>query len=156
MFYIQISTKKQAFDFSKINSYTNICLIFLCDAKLTTSLLVILISSKNLKAVYLSFHRFNDSGTREFELVTGEFELVTRGFKLAIRKFELVTREFELLTCGFELVTRGFELALLNINSSFVCYQLVVLSFQLETRNSQRVTCNSCFTISRFLWYLVM
>ena len=71
-----------------------------------------LISSKNLKDVYLSFHWFNDSWTREFELVTHGFELVTRGFELATREFELVTR-------GFELVTRGFELGLWNFNSYF-------------------------------------
>ena len=37
-FYIRISTKKkkQAFDFLKINSSTNVCLKFLCDAKLIT------------------------------------------------------------------------------------------------------------------------
>ena len=78
-----------------------------------------LISSKNMKAVYLSFHWFNDSWTRGFELVTREFELVTRGFELVTREFELVTRGFELVTRGFELVTRGFELALLNFNSCF-------------------------------------
>ena len=54
-----------------------------------------LISSKNLKAVYLSFHWFNDSRTHGFERVTHEFELVTR-------EFELATREFELAPCGFE------------------------------------------------------
>ena len=48
--------KKQAFSFSKRNCYTNTCLKFLCDAKLITSLLTFLISSKKLKAVYLSFH----------------------------------------------------------------------------------------------------
>ena len=71
-----------------------------------------LISSKNLKAISLSYHWFNDSWTRGFKLVTRGFELVTRGF-------ELVTREFELVTRGFELVTRGFELALLNFNACF-------------------------------------
>ena len=64
-----------------------------------------LISTKNLKAVYLSFHWSNDCRTREFELVTREFELVTPGFELLIR--------------GSELVARGFELALLNFNSCF-------------------------------------
>ena len=49
IFYIRISTKKQAFDFLKRNSYTNVCLQLLCDAKLMTSLLIFLISSKNLK-----------------------------------------------------------------------------------------------------------
>ena len=53
-----------------------------------------LISSKNLKDVYLNFHWFNDSWTRGFELVT--------------RWFELVTREFELVARGFELITRGY------------------------------------------------
>ena len=67
----------------------------------------LLISSKNLKAVYLSFHWFNDSRTRGFELVTTGFELVTREFKLVTREFELVTRGFELVTRGFELVTRN-------------------------------------------------
>ena len=46
-----------------------------------------LISRKNLKAVYLSFHWFNDSGTRGFEPVTCRLELVTRGFELALLKF---------------------------------------------------------------------
>ena len=36
-----------------------------------------LISSKNLEAVCLSFHWFNDSLTRESELVTRGFVLVT-------------------------------------------------------------------------------
>ena len=40
IFYIRISIKKQAFDFLKINSYTNYCLKFLCDLKLITSLLI--------------------------------------------------------------------------------------------------------------------
>ena len=69
-----------------------------------------LISSKNFKAVYLSFHWFIDSRTRGFELVTCELKLVTRDFGLVTRGFELVTREFKLVTCEFELVTRGFEL----------------------------------------------
>ena len=124
IFYIRISTKKQAFDFSKWNSYTNTCLKFLCDAKLITSLLTFLISSKKLKAVYLSFHWFNDCRTRGFELVTRGFELVTRGFELVTRGFELVTREFELVTRGFELVTRGFELATRR-------FELVLLNFNL-------------------------
>ena len=42
------------------------------------------------------------------------------------------TRGFELVTRWFEIVTRGFE------------FQFVLL-----TRNSQLVTRNSCFTISR-------
>ena len=37
--YIRISTKKQAFNISERNSYTNACLKFLCDTKLITSLL---------------------------------------------------------------------------------------------------------------------
>ena len=32
-------TEKQAFDFLKRNSYTNVCLKFLCDAKLITPLI---------------------------------------------------------------------------------------------------------------------
>ena len=52
---MRISTKKQVFDFYKRNSYTNACLKFLCDAKLITSLLIFVISSKKLKAVYLRF-----------------------------------------------------------------------------------------------------
>ena len=68
-----------------------------------------LISSKNLKDVYLSFYWFNDSWAREFELVTRGFELVTRGFELATREFELVTRGFELVTCGFELALWNFN-----------------------------------------------
>ena len=41
LFYIQISTKKQAFDFFKRNSYTNAFWKFLCNAKLITSLIII-------------------------------------------------------------------------------------------------------------------
>ena len=133
IFYIRISTEKQAFDFLKRNSYTNTCLKFLFDAKLITSLIIFLISSKKLKAASLSFIWFNDSRTREFELLTRGFELITRGFELVPREFELVTREFEqvsrefepitrgaeLVTHGFELVNRGFELALLKFNSCF-------------------------------------
>ena len=51
-----------------------------------------LISSKNLKAVYLSFHWSNDFWTHGCGLPTHEFEIETR-------EFELVTCEFELLTC---------------------------------------------------------
>ena len=54
--YSNLNKKKQAFDFSKGNSYTNACLKFLCDAKLITSILIFLISSKNLLAAYLSFY----------------------------------------------------------------------------------------------------
>ena len=38
---------------------------------------------ENFKAVYLSFHWFNDSWTRGFELVSREFEIGTRGFEIA-------------------------------------------------------------------------
>ena len=48
-FYIGILTKRQAFDFFQRNSYTNICLKFLYDAKLMTPLLILTISGKNLK-----------------------------------------------------------------------------------------------------------
>ena len=80
------------------------------------SLITFLISSKRLMAVHLSFHWFNDSRTREFELVTRGFELVTPEFELVIRGFKLVTFEFELVTRGFELVTGEFKLAFLNFN----------------------------------------
>ena len=77
----------------------------------------------NLKAVYLSFHWFDNSWThgfglvtRRFELVTRRFELVTRGFELVTRRFELVTRGLELVTREAELITRGFEVALFNFN----------------------------------------
>ena len=50
-----------------------------------------LISSINLKAIYLSFHWFNDSWTRGFEFVTRGFELVTRGFELVLSSFQLVS-----------------------------------------------------------------
>ena len=106
-FHIRISTKRQAFHFFQRNCYTNVCLKFLYDAKLMTPLLILTISSKNLKWKQ-HFHNV----TRGFELVTCRFELVTRGF-------ELVTRGFELVTRGFELVTRGFELSLLNFKSCF-------------------------------------
>ena len=134
IFYIRISTKKHAFHFFKRSSYTNACLKFLCDTKLLTIL------SKNMKAVYFSFHWFNDSRTsefelvtRRFELVTGEFELVTRGFELVTRWFELVTRELELVTRGFELVTRGFKLVTRGFELVTRRYELVLLNF------------NSCF-----------
>ena len=68
--------------------------------KLITTLLIFSISSKKVKAVYLSFHLFNDSRTRGFELVTRAFELVTR-------ESELKTRGIGLIICGFELVTRN-------------------------------------------------
>ena len=58
----------------------------------------------HFKAVFLSFHWLNDSGTRGFELITRGFELITRGFKLVTRGFELVTRKVELVTRGFQLV----------------------------------------------------
>ena len=44
-----IRFKKQAFDFYKTNSYTNVCLKFLCDAYLITPFFYFLISGKNLK-----------------------------------------------------------------------------------------------------------
>ena len=59
---------------------------------------VILISFKNLKGAYLSFHWFSDCWTRRFELASLGFERAAR---------------------GFELGTRGFEPALLNFNSRF-------------------------------------
>ena len=71
-----------------------------------------LIPSKNLKAVYLSFHWINGSPTRGFELAN-------RGSEFVTREFELVTRGFELMTRESELVTRRFELAFLNFNSHF-------------------------------------
>ena len=40
IFYIRISSKKLAFDFSKKNSYTNAYLKFLCDTELITLLLI--------------------------------------------------------------------------------------------------------------------
>ena len=86
----------------------------------------------NFKAVYFSFHWFNDSWTRGFELVIRGFELVTRGFKLATRGIELATRKVELVTREFrnrnsQIWTRKFQ------------FQLVLLSFQsykLVTSNS--------------------
>ena len=132
--YSNLHTQKNRYSiFLKTNSYTNTRLKFRCDAKLITSLLFFLISTKNLKAVYLSFHWFDDSWNRwyelvtpelkllprRFELTTREFELITPGFELVTRGNELVTYGFELVTCGFELVTRGFELAHLNLNLCF-------------------------------------
>ena len=66
-----------------------------------------LISSINLKAVYLSFHWFNYSWTRGFKLVTGGFELVTGGFELVTRLFELVLLSFQLVLLRFQLVSRN-------------------------------------------------
>ena len=54
IFYIQISTKKQAFDFSKRNSYTNACLTFLCDA-IDNVTSYFLISSKKIEGCLLKF-----------------------------------------------------------------------------------------------------
>ena len=51
-----------------------------------------LISSKNLKAIYLNFPWHNDSRTRGFDLATRGFEVATRDFKLVTRGFELATR----------------------------------------------------------------
>ena len=51
----------------------------------------ILGNERNIKAIYLSFHRLND------------FELITRGFELVTRRIELVTRKAELVICEFEL-----------------------------------------------------
>ena len=48
-FHIRISTKRQAFDFFQRNSYTKVCLKFLYARKLMTPLLILTISSKNLK-----------------------------------------------------------------------------------------------------------
>ena len=80
-----------------------------------------LISSKYLKAVYLSFHWSNDFrthgcelATHEFEIETREFEVVTRGFELVTCEFELVTHEVELVPRGFELVGQGFKFLDLN------------------------------------------
>ena len=124
--FIRISTKKQAFDFSKKNSYTNSLFKIPLWLEIDNATSYFLISSKHFKTLYLSCHWFSASRTREFELVTRGFELVTRGFELVTRRFELVTRGFELVTHGFELVTResglvtgGFELTLLNFNSCF-------------------------------------
>ena len=101
--------KKAGIQFFLKNPYANASLKFLCDTKLVTSLLIFLISCKNLKAVYLSFHWFDDSWTRGFKLATRKFGLVIHGFELVTRGFEVVTREFELVTRRLELVTREFE-----------------------------------------------
>ena len=85
------------------------------------------------KAAYLSFHWFNDSWSRGFELVT-------RGFKLVTRGFELVTRVFELVTCGFELVTRGFELVTREFELVTRGFELVTREFELVTRGFELVT----------------
>ena len=133
MFYIQISSKKTYIRFFQ-QKFLHKCLFKIpLWREIDNVTSHFLISSKNFKAVYLSFLWFNDSSTRGFELVTREFELVTcgfepvtRGFELETPRFELVTRGFELLNRGFELVTRryelvtrGFQLALLNFNSCF-------------------------------------
>ena len=86
-----------------------------------------LVSSINLKAVYLGFHCFSDSWTRGFELATRRLELVTRRLELVTRGLELVTGGFELVTRGFELVTRGFELVTLG-------FEHVIRGFELVTR----------------------
>ena len=107
----------------------------------------LLISSKNLKAVYLSFHWFNDSWTcgfelvaRTFELVTRRFEFVTCGFELVTRVFELVTRGFELVTCTFELVTGGFDLVTRRLELVTCEFELVTREIELVTRGLELVT----------------
>ena len=95
-----------------------------------------LISSINLKAVYLNFNQFNDSWTLGFELVTCGFELVTYGFKLVTPGFELATCGFELVTRRFELVARGFELVTCAFELVTRGFELLLLIFQLVTRNS--------------------
>ena len=108
------------------------------------------ISSKNLKALYLTIHWSNDSRTRGFELVSRRFELVTRGFQLVTHRFELVTCGFEHITQAFELVTRGFELVtrefeLLNQEFQLVTcgFKLVNFGFELVTRGFELVNLNS-------------
>ena len=132
VFHIRISTKKQALDFSKRNSYTNTCLKFLCDAKLITSLLIFLISSKKLKAAYLSFHWFNDFRTHEFELVTREFELVTRGF-------ELVLLSYQLVLLSFQLVTRNlcFTMSLYFLAQTLIKTKLKIFIYEFLPNNSK-------------------
>ena len=77
----------------------------------------ILICSKTLKVLYLSFCWFNDS----------------HGFELLNRGFELITCGFELVTPGFGILTFGFEIALLNFTS---CFYSINLCFYLWTHNS--------------------
>ena len=50
-FYIRMPTQKQAFSFLKRNSYTNVCLKFLYDAKLITPFLSFSISGKNFSKI---------------------------------------------------------------------------------------------------------
>ena len=66
----------------------------------------------NFKAIYLSFHWFNDSWiwTRNSQIWSCNSWIWT-------------------LTRGFELVTSGFELALLNFNS---CFKVFNISIFLE------------------------
>ena len=92
--FIRISTKKQAFDFSKKNSYTNSLFKIPLWLEIDNATSYFLISSKHFKTLYLSCHWFSASRTREFELVTRGFELVTRGFELVTREFELVLFNF--------------------------------------------------------------
>ena len=78
----------------------------------------------SFKAVYLSFHWFDDIWTRGFGLITREFVLLTRRFELVTCRFELLTRGFEIITLesctrNSWIWTRGFELAVLNFNLCF-------------------------------------
>ena len=134
IFSIRNSTKEQAFNFLKRNSYTNSYTNPLWH-EIDNITYYFLISSIILKAVYLSFHWFNDSWTRGFELVTRGLELATHGFELITCGFELVTRGFELVTRGFELVTRGFELVTRGL-------ELVTRRFELVTRGFELVLLN--------------
>ena len=149
IFYSNLHKKNRRSIFLKRNSYTNsytnltqILTQILCDV-IDNITYYFLISSINLKAVYLSFHWFNDSWTRGFELVTRGFELVTRGFELVTHGLELVTRGFDFVTRRLELVTRGFE--------------LVTRVFELVTRGLELVThasISSCF-FYQFCWNLL-
>ena len=72
-----------------------------------------LISSKTLKAVYLSFHGFNDSRTRGFELVTRGFEIgfwiLTRAFQLSTRNSQLLTRVLPYYLQQYPFFKKGFR-----------------------------------------------
>ena len=97
IFNIRISTKKQAFDFSKTNSYTNAFLKFPCDAKLITSLLIFWFLVKIWRLFTWVF----------IYLMILDSWIWTRNFWIWTRNSWIWT------------LTRGFELAVLNFNSWF-------------------------------------
>ena len=115
--YIQISTKKNRHSIFLKEILPEMLFKIPLWRQIDNITSYILICSKTLKVLYLSFCWFNDS----------------HGFELLNRGFELITCGFELVTPGFGILTFGFEIALLNFTS---CFYSINLCFYLWTRNS--------------------